>query len=158
MCPQAFPDAAPQVIAALPALLRANDYQQQADAVISQADPVSDTVYNVLPASDNVEINSIGVAVTWAVTQPTNLRVIVTVDGIAKTFTIAAPVSATAYAPSAAIGVDEASQLLASATGELTRQALQGCKGRNVQVDVAVTWATTQPTPLDCRVKWAQRT
>ena len=29
-------------------------------------------------------------------------------------------------------------------------------EGRSVKVEVRITWAVTQPTPLVCRVKWAK--
>ena len=48
-------------------------FQHQADAVLSQANPVSATLYTVLGTTANVRILTIDTNVTWAVTQPTPL-------------------------------------------------------------------------------------
>lgn len=131
-------------------------YAQQADAAISQANPVSDTVYPVLAATPNVMVIAAYIKITWAVTQPTNLRIIVTVDGKAITYTIASPVTATAYFPVLTADTD-GSQLSSSTIGSGTIIAMSNISGRSVQVDAAITWAVTQPTPLVCRVKYAKR-
>jgi len=133
--------------------------QQQADAVISQNNPVSNQLYTVLDTTTNVEIISFGCSVNWDTTQPTNLRVIVTVDGITKTFTCASPVTATGYVPSLNNSFAASDQfLVASASPTVASFAsYRECSGRSVKVQVAVTWSTTQPTPLICRVKYANR-
>jgi len=46
---------------------------QQPDAVISQANPVSTTLYPVLATNYRVRIITMNAAITWAVTQPTPL-------------------------------------------------------------------------------------
>lgn len=128
----------------------------QADAAISQANPVSDTVYPVLATTANVRIIGISANITWGVTQPTNLRVIVTVDGQTYTFTLANPVTATNYLAALRTELTAANQLLiiSTSTPEVDRSFL--LEGQSVKVDVAVTWAITQPTPLVCRVRYAR--
>jgi hypothetical protein len=157
MCPQACAAATLPTLAQIKATLLANDYIQQPDAVLSQANPVSNTVYNVLPATTNVKIESVSIVLTWAVTQPTNLRIIATVDGKTITHTVAAPISNTDYHPTVAPPLDEASQTLTAAYTTLHRTAFDILSGQNVQIDMAVTWGVTQPTPMVCRVKFAQR-
>jgi len=71
----------------------------QTNVVILHANPVSTTRYPVLATTKNVRIWGLGVAITWAVTQPTPLEVVITIDGKTLTFVQANPVSGTAYYP-----------------------------------------------------------
>ena len=133
--------------------------KQQADAVLSQANPVSGTVYSVLPATSNVEVISASVIVTWGVTQPTPLVMIATVDSRVITFTKTNPVSAIPYEPKMTPENDItiAVLIVGSANSTATQlQVLRQLRGRSVQIGVAVTWAVTQPTPLVSRVRYAK--
>lgn len=131
-------------------------FQQQADAAISQANPVSTTLYTVLAATANVRIISISATVTWAVTQPNPLEVLVTIDGNTLVFIAANPVSATPYFAVIEPYAPETTQILSNDVNS-TRYRAFLLEGRSVQVQVRVTWAVTQPTPLVCRVKYAKR-
>jgi len=131
---------------------------QRADAVLSQANPVSTTLYEVLPTTRNVRIQSIMAAITWAVTQPTPLDVVVTVDGQTIVYTIANPVTATGYVAVILPSASEANQPLRELNldNEYRARSLGLFEGRSVRVQIRITWAVTQPTPLECRVKYAK--
>ncbi len=81
------------------ALAASQIYVIQPDIYVTQNTPVSDQVYTILPTTANVEVISLEVRCVWPTTQPTNLRVIVTVDGVVQTYTFASPVSGTSYQP-----------------------------------------------------------
>ena len=130
-------------------------FQHQTDATLSQANPVSTTLYNVLPLTNNVRLISISTEVTWGVTQPTPLDVVITIDGVSVIFTKTNPVSANGY-ECAFISPEASTQVMSSGGGYSGARAFL-MEGRSVQVDVRITWAVTQPTPLVCRVKWAKR-
>jgi len=132
-------------------------WQRQADAYLSQANPVSTTLYEVLATTANVKIISIATNITWATTQPNPLVIIATVDGVSVEFTQADPVSATTYLPNANVGGAATSHGFATSHAISTEIASLLCSGRSVKIAVRVTWATTQPTPLVCRVKYAQK-
>lgn len=68
----------------------------QADALLSQANPVSGTWYTVLDTTSNVRIIQITGYCTWTV-QVTDLNFRVTADGKVMTFTNSNPVSDTWY-------------------------------------------------------------
>lgn len=127
--------------------------QQQADAVLSQVDPVSATLYTVLDTQKNVRIESINAIITWATTQPTPLHVLATVDGITFIFRVSNPVSATNYYASRQSNAAQDNQVLET-DERVARPFL--LEGRSVKVEIRITWATTQPTPLVCRVKYAK--
>lgn len=137
-------------------LVKELNYAEQADATLSQVNPVSTTLYTVLSATEKVRIISIEADIAWAVTQPDPLEVVVTVDGVSMVFAVANPVSATKYFASLAAGVAASAQVL-----ETTDRAAEGrpflLEGRSVKVEARVTWVTTQPTPLACRVKYAKK-
>jgi len=126
----------------------------QPDAAISQVNPVSAQYYTVLDTTPNVRIISIHAKITWAVTQPTPLEVRVTIDGNLITYAVTNPVSGTDYHAQVTPGASEASQTLGTTNPALYRPFL--CEGRSVKVEVRITWAVTQPTPLACRVKYAK--
>ena len=129
--------------------------KQQADAAISQNNPVSTTLYEVLPTTRNVRVISISASITWAVTQPTPLEVVMTIDGQSVVFIVANPVSASPYEAANQFQQAETAQgLLSGIYYSAYRSFLR--EGRSVRVQVRVTWAVTQPTPLVCRVKWAK--
>jgi len=130
-------------------------FKHQADATLSQANPVSATLYTVLATTKNVRIISIKTNITWAVTQPTPLEVVVTIDGITMIFWVTNPGSATDYFASVEAGVDETLQTLET-TDRLKTGRPFLLEGRSVKVEVRITWAVTQPTPLVCRVKYAK--
>ena len=143
------------IIALLRQLLGESIFQHQADATLSQANPVSATLYTILDTTLNVRIISIETDITWATTQPTPLEIVVTIDGVSTIFTVTDPVSATAYFASLKADATANAQTL-----ETTDRAASGrpflLEGRSVKVEARITWATTQPTPLDVRVKYAK--
>ena len=130
-------------------------FQHQADAVLSQANPVSATLYQVLATTKNVRIIGFMTNITWATTQPTPLEVIITVDGQTITFVIANPVSATPYYDFINKNAAADAQSCTTDINEAQRRSFL-LEGRSVKVEVRITWATTQPTPLVCRVKYAK--
>jgi hypothetical protein len=155
-CPQA-PTVA-QILAGIPQLLIDSGYTHQPQTNISQANPVSDTIYNVLPNTANVRLIGLSAKITWGVTQPTNLRIIVTADGEVITFTLAAPVTATNYIAALSSQLTHPNQLLFVTTSLDEQHRAFMLESKNVQVDVAVTWGVTQPTPLECNVEYAIKT
>ena len=130
-------------------------FQHQADASLSQANPVSATLYAVLVTTKNVRIISLSATITWATTQPTPLETVVTIDGNSIVFIKANPVSATAYGAKTAEDQPENNQPLDTVNSFVPYRAFL-LEGRSVKVEVRITWATTQPTPLVCRVKNAK--
>ena len=131
-------------------------FQQQADATISQTNPVSTTLYPVLAATANVRLISIETDITWATTQPTPLEIVVTIDGVSTIFLVANPVSATPYFASLDANATAATQDLETTDRTATGRSFL-LEGRSIQVQARITWATTQPTPLNVRVKYAKR-
>ena len=126
--------------------------QQQPDSYLNQANPVSATLYPVLPVTSNVRLQILAGRITWAVTQPTPLELVVTIDGQTIIFSLPNPVTNTAY---------EAWVSPLETVGDLrildtSRSQPFILEGRSVQVQARITWAVTQPTPLECRVKWAR--
>jgi hypothetical protein len=128
-------------------------FQHQQDAYLSQANPVSAQKYTVLDTTNNVRLISIAAKITWATTQPTPLRVYVTIDGQTFTFEKANPVSGTTYYAFLYAGNSNDYQPLG--TDDQTGRPFM-LEGRSVKVEVQITWATTQPTPLECRVRYAK--
>jgi hypothetical protein len=132
-------------------------YVPQPDITLSQANPVSGMLYPVFDANDNIEITGIIVSVTWAVTQPNPLTLVLTVDGIVKTVPFTNPVSAVQHGVFLHMVAASGLRLEAvdtGASGKNVTPYLYKC--RSGKVEVSVTWAVTQPDPLTCRVKWAQ--
>jgi len=126
----------------------------QPDAVISQDDPVSAQYYTVLDTTPNVRIISMAATITWDTTQPTPLEVRITIDGNVITHAIANPVSGTRYRAMVEEGTSETLQTLTVTAYTPNRAFLY--EGRSIKVEARITWATTQPTPLFCRVKYAK--
>jgi len=143
-------------------------WQHQADSVTIIASPVSGTKYEwltgntgagaALGTQNNVRILSAGARLTWATTQPTPLEVHITIDGVPMyTHQVANPVTATDYMASLRGTYDhtEAQQILET-TDRLGAGRPFLYEGRAVKVEIEITWATTQPTNLSMRVKWAK--
>jgi len=128
--------------------------EHQADTVLTQANPVSGTKYTVLDTTKNVRIIAMMIKITWATTQPTILRIYVTIDGCTEIFGIANPVSGTNYQAVFSnwylIAGDQTLQ-----TADIVDRSFL-FEGRSVKIEAYVEWATTQPTPLECRVKYAK--
>jgi len=127
----------------------------QADAAISQVNPVSNQLYTVLATTTNVRIISIAAQVTWAAVQPTPLVVLVTIDGQVITHYVNNPVSANPYEAIVRPHLPENDQPMLSGFAETARRAFL-YEGRSVKVECYITWGVAQPTPLVCRVKWAR--
>jgi len=130
-------------------------FQHQPDAAISQTNPVSAQYYTVLDTTPNARIISMIAKITWATTQPTSLEVRITIDGNLITHAIPNPVSATTYRAMVEEGTSETLQTLTVTAYTPNRAFLY--EGRSVKVEARITWDTTQPTPLVCRVKYAKR-
>ena len=125
--------------------------KHQADAVISQANPVSGTKYTVLDTTKNVRIIGVYVNCTWTV-QPTPLEVHITLDGVAWKFSFTNPVSATGYfIIDLDIGNNENGQTLR--TNGTSRSAFI-LEGRSVKVEVEITGGTV--SNLFARMKYAK--
>jgi hypothetical protein len=135
----------------------ADVFQEQVDASISQDDPVSTTIYPVLPTSMNVKIHSIEEEIIWAVTQPNPMQVRVTVDGITIIHSQVDPVSATPYYCRRIPGLGAINQLMTTDQAIAMNEAAPLYEGRSVRVDCLIIWGVTQPTPLAVRVKWAKK-
>jgi len=131
--------------------------EHQPDAVLSQANPVSGTKYTVLDTTKNIRIISIMAKITWATTQPSPLEVHITIDGQTLSFHKNNPVSAATYLVSNTPTQPENSQALQEANGSIEDSDKAFIyEGRSVKIEAEITWATTQPTPLVCRVKYAK--
>lgn len=126
------------------------------DATLNQADPVSTQLYTVLDTQTNVKILSICSKITWAVTQPTPLDIICTVDGITWVFRKDNPVSAQDYLSwiTPNLAADLMGDMLATSGSPQLYPYL--FESRNCKIVAKITWAVTQPTPLVCRVKWSK--
>lgn len=129
-------------------------FVQQADAAISQANPVSTTLYEVLATTKNVRVLSLFAKVTWAVNQPTPLEAVVTIDGQTISYGIDNPVSATNYFACAYGAGAEANQSLNVNDHSADRAFI--LEGRSVRIQARITFAAGAPTPLVCRVKYAR--
>jgi len=126
-----------------------------ADAAISQANPVSGQKYLVLAETQNVMVYGAATKITWATTQPTPLELFITVDGVEINHKQGNPVSGTWYYANRSMAAAMNNQ------GHTTTAAVGGYnsflwEGRSVKVEAEITWATTQPTPLEARVKYAK--
>ena len=138
--------------------------KQQADSVTTVATPVSGTKYEwlsgesgagaALGTQKNCRILGASISVTWAVTQPTPIEIHFTVDDEPITFSKADPTTATAYiARELSLTQPALTQVFTLSIGTVQAFLLEG---RSVKVECEITWATTQPTNLKMRVKWAK--
>lgn len=132
-----------------------HNYGHQARTTLSQANPVSTTLYTVLATKTNVRIYSIATAITWAVTQPTPLEIVVTIDGQAPIFLKSNPVSATYYF--ADLGDYSVAGNNNMGTTDYSRERAFLFEGKSVKIQARITWAITQPTPLEVIVKYAKK-
>lgn len=130
--------------------------KHQTDAVLSQANPVSGIKYTVLDTTKNVRIIGFSAKVTWAVTQPTPLEVHITIDGQTITYSVTDPVSATDYFPTAIQPQKVPTAYTLSTVDLFLLYRAFLLEGRSIKIEVEITWATTQPTPLVCRVVYAK--
>ena len=137
-------------------------FKHQDDSVTIIANPVSATKYEwlvgdtgagaALGTQKNVRILSASVQVTWAVTQPDPLEIIITIDGNVLPAEKTDPVTGNYYEISERSGY--ANGYLDTHLASKTRAFLY--EGRSVKVEARITWATTQPTDLTMRIKWAK--
>lgn len=142
----------------MPKVIRSHEtnWKHQADAVLNEANPVSGAKYVVLDTTKNVRVKSIVAKITWATTQPTPLQIHVTIDGVPMIYGKVNPVTATWYeARLAEEGTALAQYLSALGTYAPFRAFL--LEGKSVKVEAEITWATTQPTPLECRLKYGKK-
>ncbi len=126
-------------------------FKHQADAAISQAAPVSTTIYTVLATTPNARIISLSAQVTWTV-QPTPLEIVVTIDGQTIIYAYANPISATPYFAKTASQSAPASQEMTSTDPTIYRAFL--LEGRSIMVQARTTGGTV--SNLTCRVKYAK--
>lgn len=112
-------------------------YEHQADATLSQANPVSGTKYTVLDTTKNVRIIAISVSCTWTV-QPTPLEIHITIDGVSYTAALTDPVSSTGY--EVRWRADEAQPELSDTIVSHQRAFL--LEGRSVKVEAEITGGT----------------
>jgi hypothetical protein len=134
-------------------LIEIMTFQRQADATLSQANPVSAQKYTVLATALNVRILSIEAAVTWTV-QPTPLEIVVTIDGQTIVYSKDNPASATAYFAVTAGANTALFQALSVTDGAITRSFLM--EGRSVKIEARTTGGTV--SLLTSKVKYEQRT
>ena len=127
-------------------------FKLQSVATLSQANPVSTTLYTVLDTTENVIIYHIQISLTWATTQPNPLVVIITVDGQTLTFSKSNPVSNQDYNPNY-WDISTPGGGMDTSSGNLQPFVIQG---KSVKVQAKVTWATTQPNPMTCRVLYGK--
>lgn len=136
----------------MPRVLRSHEPhpQQQADATLSQANPVSGTKYTVLDTVNNTRIIGISAQCTWTV-QPTPLEIHVTIDGETVTFTVANPATATDYFAANSLANAETAQELAAAQPAVPFLR----EGQSVKVEAEITGGTV--SNLSARVKYAKK-
>ena len=125
--------------------------EYQADATLSQDNPVSGTKYVVLDTVKNVRIISIMIKVAWT-GQPSPLQVWVTIDGQLLEFTKANPETDVGYTTVAnPLGVGWE---LLKYDGYYGRSRAFFLEGRSVKVEVETTGGTV--SNLSARVKYAK--
>ena len=131
--------------------------KHMADATLNQANPVSTTLYTVLGTTKNVRIINISAAVIWTTTQPTPLEVVITIDGITYIHIQTNPCDGVWYISRMVPFTSETEQAMHPRANNYTDSLqLLRLEGRSVKIQVRITWATTQPTLLICRVKYAK--
>ena len=137
----------------MPRVLRAEAdvFKQQADATLSQANPVSGTKYTVLDTTKNVRIKSITARCTWTV-QPTPLEIHLTIDGILYTAEYIDPISLTDYITQ--FRSYSGLLLLTIIDAMYTYGAPFLVEGRTVKIEAEITGGTV--SNLFSRVKYAK--
>lgn len=123
----------------------------QADAVLSQANPVSGTKYTVLATAYNVRLIELVAIVTFTV-QPNPLEIHETIDGVALVWAQGNPASATGYFATSIGGASSTGGGFATAATHSSRAFLH--EGRTVKIEAETTGGTVQN--LDGRVKYAK--
>lgn len=121
--------------------------EHQADATLSQANPVSGTKYTVLDTTENVRIIWIRAKCTWTV-QPTPLEVHITIDGESYSFYVSNPASAIWHNALFDIGEE-----ILSATIIPGYRAFF-LEGRSIKVEVEITGGTV--SNLSGQVRYAK--
>lgn len=125
-------------------------FEHQADATLSQANPVSGTKYTVLDTTKNVRVVTAFVSVTWTV-QPTPLQIHVTIDGNSLTHQVTNPVSATNYE----LALNNQGETAQPLSVEGTRLNWGFCyEGRSIKIEVETTGGTV--SNLSATVKYAK--
>jgi len=125
-------------------------YKHQADATLSQANPVSTTLYTILAATANARIIGISVVCTWTV-QPT-MDLVITIDGQTLTYSIAAPVSTTMYYPATESNRAPDAQQLSTTEYSVYRAFF--LEGKSIMVQARTNGGTV--SNLSGRVKYAK--
>lgn len=125
-------------------------FEQQADAFLNQANPVSGTKYEVLATNKRVRIIGIAVSSLWTV-QPTPLEIHVTIDGIAYKWTQTDPVDGSWYMCPLDARFAETAQEMAAGAALSSAFVLEG---RTVKVEAEITGGTV--SNLTARVKWGK--
>jgi len=123
-------------------------FQHQADAILSQANPISGDKYTVLDTTKNVRIIGIQAVVTWTV-QPTPLECHITIDGLSLTASQTDPVSGTGYHVEIVEGGGTFRFTLAT---HENRAFL--VEARSIKIEVETTGGTV--SNLSARVKYAK--
>lgn len=126
--------------------------EMQADVTLTQANPVSGTLYTVLSTTRNARIYGACARATWDV-QPNPLQLHFTVDGNALSHNYTNPVTATWYYPSNYPAAAETAQGMSS-TAQPNQDGSFLHEGRSVKVEAETTGGTV--TELASRVKYAK--
>ena len=124
---------------------------RQDDIVITQANPVSTTVYPVVTIRGSVGVHSVYCETTGGTVQEMKLHCDTSTGHL--DFVITPPVSGTPYYARRDPMTDDDNQLLSAAGPLPAREFL--VRDKFITIGLAVTW-TVQPTPLECRVKWSR--
>lgn len=120
----------------------------QADATLTQANPVSGTKYAVIATNNNVRLRAAYANVTWTV-QPTPLELHFTVDGQALTMTQVDPVSTTVYLASQGSGANFVAE-----TNEYANRLSYLIEGRSFKLEAETTGGTV--SQLYAFAKWSK--
>jgi len=135
------------VIGALPIVVP----ERQADATLTQANPVSTTEYTVLDTTKNCVLHGISFETTGGTVSEVKAKVYI--DGQTIEYVKANPVSGTPYtAKNTEILAEDAQE---TDTTSYSRYNYALLMGRSIKVVVVVTW-TVQPTPLEARVQYSK--
>ena len=121
----------------------------QADATLTQANPVSGTKYTVLATIANTVILSIATAVVWTV-QPSPLEAHLTIDGNTLTHSKANPATGAYYYAHHTPSATETLQLM-DGSYDVAMRIFKTHEGRSVKVEAETTGGTT--SSLVCRVR-----
>lgn len=124
--------------------------QHQADATLSQANPVSTTLYTVLDTTKNCRIITAFVSVTWTV-QPTPLELVLTIDGQTIIHLVGNPTSAINYE----LAMNNSGMTGQPLAAEGTRTSWAFCyEARSIKIQARTTGGTV--SNLSATVKYAK--